>query len=77
MMRCVWVVYAMKIGRWSLYSNSQHERRLSLVAIPKSYLGRGLDRPETPEADNEAGIDFSPTGMFQSSRSQMGFTCQK
>jgi hypothetical protein len=27
--------------------------RRSPVAIPKSYLGRGLDRPETPEADNE------------------------
>ena len=69
MMRCVWVVNAMNIGRWSLYGNSQHEHRLSPGAIPKSYLGRGLDRPETPEADNEAGIDFSPTGMFQSSRS--------
>jgi hypothetical protein len=29
----------------SLYSNSQHEHRLSPVAMPKSYLGRGLDRP--------------------------------
>jgi hypothetical protein len=43
MMRCVWVVNAMKIGRWSVYSNSQHEHRLSPVAIPKSYLGRGLE----------------------------------
>jgi hypothetical protein len=50
----------------SLYSNSQHEHRLSPVAMPKSYLGRGLDRPETPEADNEAAIDFSPTRMFHS-----------
>jgi hypothetical protein len=50
----------------SLYSNSQHEHRLSPVTIPKSYLGRGLDRPETPEANNEAGIGFSPTRMFHS-----------
>jgi hypothetical protein len=49
--------------------------RRSPVAIPKSYLGRGLDRPETPEADNEneaAMIFFSPTKMSE----MFHFTCQ-
>ena len=48
-------------GQFSVQRLSTWHRR-SPVAIPKSYLGRGLDRPETPEANNEAAILLQPYG---------------
>lgn len=63
-MRCVVFVYTMeREADDQCIAATRLSTRLSPVAIPKSYLGLGLDHPETPEANNEAAVIFSPIGL--------------